>query len=118
MKSELMHLTHEQTSMQEQIKDNQEKIKMNKQLPYLVANVVELLDVADDEAQEEGAAIDLNAQRKGKCAVIKTTTRQTIFLPMVGLVPPETLKPNDLVGVNKDSYLIFDTLPAEYAVTL
>ena len=42
MKSELMHLTHEQSSMVEQIKDNKEKIKMNKQLPYLVANIVEV----------------------------------------------------------------------------
>ena len=27
---------------------------------------------------------------------------------------PEKLKPGDLVGVNKDSYLILDTLPSEY----
>ncbi len=33
---------------------------------------------------------------------------------MVGLVDPDTLKPGDLVGVNKDSYLILDTLPSEY----
>jgi len=35
-------------------------------------------------------------------------------LPVVGLVDAKTLKPGDLVGVNKDSYLILDTLPAEY----
>lgn len=29
-------------------------------------------------------------------------------------MPSEKLKPGDLVGVNKDSYLILDTLPAEY----
>jgi len=46
--------------------------------------------------------------------VIKTSTRQTIFLPLIGLVDPETLKPGDLIGVNKDSYLVLDTLPAEY----
>jgi 26S proteasome regulatory subunit T5 len=33
---------------------------------------------------------------------------------MVGLVDPILLKPGDLVGVNKDSYLILDMLPAEY----
>lgn len=27
---------------------------------------------------------------------------------------PDKLKPGDLVGVNKDSYLILDTLPSEY----
>ncbi len=26
----------------------------------------------------------------------------------------DTLRPGDLVGVNKDSYLVLDTLPAEY----
>jgi 26S proteasome regulatory subunit T5 len=46
--------------------------------------------------------------------VLKTSTRQTIFLPIAGLVDAATLKPGDLVGVNKDSYLILDTLPAEY----
>ena len=33
---------------------------------------------------------------------------------MIGLVDPEDLKPGDLVGVNKDSYLILEALPAEY----
>ena len=46
--------------------------------------------------------------------MLKTSTRQTIFLPVVGLVDADALKPGDLVGVNKDSYLILDTLPAEY----
>lgn len=64
--------------------------------------------------QEDGAAVDLDSQRQGKCVVLKTSTRQTIFLPVVGLVDADSLKPGDLVGVNKDSYLILDTLPAEY----
>ncbi|RUP46769.1 hypothetical protein BC936DRAFT_146544 [Jimgerdemannia flammicorona] len=115
MKSEHMRLQHEQSSMRDKIKDNKEKIKMNKQLPYLVGNIVELLDVdPNDEQEEEGANVDLDATRKGKCAVIKTSTRQTIFLPLIGLVDPATLKPGDLIGVNKDSYLVLDTLPAEY----
>lgn len=84
-------------------------------MPYLVGNVVELLDLDPAaEAAEEGANIDLDATRVGKSAVIKTSTRQTIFLPLIGLVDPETLKPGDLIGVNKDSYLVLDTLPAEY----
>jgi 26S proteasome regulatory subunit T5 len=76
---------------------------------------VELLDLDPTaESAEEGANIDLDATRVGKSAVIKTSTRQTIFLPLIGLVDPETLKPGDLIGVNKDSYLVLDTLPAEY----
>jgi ATP-dependent 26S proteasome regulatory subunit len=42
MKSETLRLQHEQGAMKEKIKDNEEKVKMNKQLPYLVANVVEV----------------------------------------------------------------------------
>src|SRR5579871_4645039 len=66
------------------------------------------------ELTNKGANVDLNDIRKGKSAVIKTSTRQTIFLPLIGLVDHEKLKPGDLIGVNKDSYLVLDTLPAEY----
>ena len=45
--------------------------------------------------------VDLDAQRRGKCVVLKTSTRQTIFLPVVGLVDADKLRPGDLVGVNK-----------------
>lgn len=80
-----------------------------------MGNVVELLDLdVEAEAAEEGANIDLDATRVGKSAVIKTSTRQTIFLPLIGLVDHNKLKPADLIGVNKDSYLVLDTLPAEY----
>lgn len=45
---------------------------------------------------------------------MKTSTRQTIYLPVPGLVDADALRPGDLIGVNKDSYLILDTLPPEY----
>lgn len=115
MKSESARISHEQQTMKEKIKENSEKIKVFKVLPYLVSNVVELLDIdPQDQEEEDGGHMDLDLQRKGKSAVIKTSTRQTYFLPVIGLVNPEKLKPGDLVGVNKDSYLILDTLPPEY----
>lgn len=115
MKSETSRISHEQQAMKEKIKENAEKIKVFKVLPYLVSNVVELLDVdPQDQAEEDGGHMDLDSQRKGKCAVIKTSTRQTYFLPVIGLVEPTDLSPGDLVGVNKDSYLILDKLPSEY----
>ncbi|KAK4983038.1 26S proteasome regulatory subunit 6A [Elasticomyces elasticus] len=115
MRSEFQRLTHEKQAMHDKIKDNVDKIDNNRQLPYLVGNVVEILDLdVEAEAAEEGANVDLDATRVGKSAVIKTSTRQTIFLPLIGLVDHTKLKPGDLIGVNKDSYLILDTLPAEY----
>lgn len=116
MKSEIMRLQHEMQAQRDKIKENTEKIKVNKTLPFLVANVIEILDVDPEDlgVEEDGAHVDLDSQRKGKCAVIKTSTRQTYFLPVIGLVDPEDMKPGDLVGVNKDSYLILEKLPAEY----
>jgi len=114
MRSEHVRITHEITTMKEKIKENKDKVKVNKTLPYLVANVIELLDVDGEDQEEDGANVDLDAQRKGKTAVVKTSTRQTYFLPVIGLVEPEDLSPGDLVGVNKDSYLILEKLPTEY----
>uniref|UniRef100_A0A1I7XQE6 AAA domain-containing protein n=1 Tax=Heterorhabditis bacteriophora TaxID=37862 RepID=A0A1I7XQE6_HETBA len=112
MRSEVQRINHSVQTLKERIKENNERIKVNKTLPYLVSNVIELLDLEDTQ-EEEGANVDLDAH-KTKCAVIKTSTRATYFLPVVGLVDPVELKPGDLVGVNKDSYLILEKLPAEY----
>jgi 26S proteasome regulatory subunit T5 len=109
-------LTHEKAGLAERIKENYEKIKLNNQLPYLVSNIVEVLDMDPEEEEEEDGAVSYQEAggKKSKAVVLKTTTRQTIFLPVAGLVDPSELKPGDMVGVNKDSYLILDKLPAEY----
>merc|ERR1711933_452124 len=114
LKDESTRLSLDLPSTKEKVKDNKEKIKFNKQLPYLVGNNVEILDANAEDEEEDGASADLDAKRTGKSVVLKTSTRQTIFLPVVGLVDPETLKPGDLIGVNKDSYLVLDTLLPEY----
>ena len=119
LRDEATRLTHEKRSAEERLTDNREKIKMNRQLPYLVSNIVEILDAAEgdlgsDAEEEDGANVDLDARRENKAVVVKTSTRQTIFLPVPGLVDVEELTPSDLVGVNKDSYLILEKLPAEF----
>eukprot|EP00828_Plagiopyla_frontata_P008693 TRINITY_DN1438_c0_g1_i1.p1 TRINITY_DN1438_c0_g1~~TRINITY_DN1438_c0_g1_i1.p1 ORF type:complete len:465 (+),score=95.88 TRINITY_DN1438_c0_g1_i1:127-1521(+) len=99
------------------IKENKDKIKMNIQLPWLVSNVLEILDVDpedDEDLQDFGGAQDADLKVKGQCVVIKTTTRQTIFLPMIGMLEANEMKPGELVGVNKDSYLVYSKLPSEY----
>ncbi|CAI8503999.1 unnamed protein product [Hanseniaspora opuntiae] len=114
-RSEIQRLMYEKQQMELKIKDNQEKIENNKQLPYLVSNIVEVIDNKDlANDQQNGSAKNLDLSETGKAAVVKTTSRQTVFLPMAGLVDTTNLKPNDLVGVNKDSYLILDTLPSEF----
>ncbi|KAI7824493.1 26S protease regulatory subunit 6A-like protein [Kickxella alabastrina] len=122
LRSDHQRLTHEQNMMMVKIKENTDKININKQLPYLVSNVVEILDVSPDgdedtnEESEKGASgsADAEPKHKGKCAVIRTSTRQTVFLPIIGLVPTSELTAGDLIGVHKDSYLILEKLPTEY----
>ena len=42
MKSEVLRVTHELQAMKDKTKENSEKIKVNKTLPYLVSNVIEV----------------------------------------------------------------------------
>ncbi len=42
MKGELVRLQHEAKTRESDVKENAEKLKMNKQLPYLVANCIEV----------------------------------------------------------------------------
>mmetsp|Transcript_31966 Transcript_31966/g.98578 ORF Transcript_31966/g.98578 Transcript_31966/m.98578 type:complete len:359 (+) Transcript_31966:57-1133(+) len=114
MRSEMQRIKHESETQRERIKENLDKIKLNKQLPYLVGNIVEALDSGKEENEEDGMAQDVDAQRSGKSVVIRTSTRQTIYLPIPGLIEPQELVPGELVGTNKDSYLILEKLPAEY----
>ena len=44
MKSEVMRIGHELNAQKEKIKENTEKIKVSKTLPYLVSNVIEVRD--------------------------------------------------------------------------
>lgn len=84
MKQEQLRLMHEQNTMIEQITDNTQKIKQNKVLPYLVGNVVEILDM-ENEGDEEGAVKNEQNAKTGKCAVIKTSSRQVRVLAFLEL---------------------------------
>ena len=97
VQSDINVIQQEAQMKRERIKENNEKIKLNKTLPYLVANVVEVLELPPEEDEEDGASTDVDAQRKGKSAVVKTSTRQTIFLPIPGLVDADKLEPGDLI---------------------
>lgn len=115
MKKELNRVKSDTTKANKNINDNKQKIKLNKQLPYLVSNIVEILDIEPEEGEDEDTAtVDINSTRKGKAVVVKTSTKQSVFLPVIGLVDAEELKPGEIVGVNKDSYLVLEKLPAEY----
>lgn len=98
------------------IKDSKDKLKLNTQLPHLISTVAEIFDIEDEEGEDEGSGVkkSKNPGQQAQGAIVKTSTRQTIFLPVIGLIEAKELKPMELVGVNKDTYLIFEKLPAEY----
>ena len=57
MKSEVMRIGHELQAQKDKIKENTEKIKVNKTLPYLVSNVIEVGEkiVQDREVSPKGS---------------------------------------------------------------
>ena len=123
MQSDMHLISYEAADQRKNIKAAEDRIAQNSQPPLLVSNVVEILDprefkdetMHEYDAEEEGAARDFGeTMRDQPSAVIKTSTRQTIFLPIPGLIDPRELRPADLVGCNTDTYLILEKLPDEH----
>ncbi|KAI5190318.1 26S proteasome regulatory subunit T5 [Nematocida sp. AWRm77] len=115
LKSHISALTYDYETKKERIQENYQKIELNKQLPFLVGNIVEILDLASAEAME-GSNVDETSSKEGLCAVVKTTNRITTFLPFVGLIPAEELKPGDLVAMHKETNIVFEKLETDYDV--
>jgi 26S proteasome regulatory subunit T5 len=67
MRSETLRLQHEQSVMKEKIRDNGEKIKQNKVLPYLVGNVVEVRPFT-----QKGAIICLYITARSSMSTLKS----------------------------------------------
>jgi 26S proteasome regulatory subunit T5 len=79
-KSEVGRLTHQITTMNAEIADNADKIKLNSQLPHLVGNVGEILQLAEEEEEEDtmgGSGLTRDPVKAASHSmVVKTTTRQ------------------------------------------
>ena len=83
----------------------------------MVASIGEIIDMEDEEDEEDlrqGSGItnqkkskDKNDQEERKAVVLKTTSRQTVYLPGFGMIDPTGLRPGDLVGIQKESFNIF-----------
>lgn len=81
-----------------------------KKTPFLVASVVETLNLDKEED-----CVDTGYQGASeKSAVIKTTRREVIFLPVTGMIRAEELEPSELVAVNRDTYIIYEKLPQHF----
>ena len=78
MRNEKSRVEHECSQFLVRIKDNEDKIEKNRVLPYLVANIVEVIDMKpEDEIDPE--AVQNKDDFPSKCAIVKTTTRQVFF---------------------------------------
>lgn len=121
LKSQITRMQQENKQYDARIKENQEKIKLQTRLPHLVATVGEILDVVDEE-DDDGSGLGTKAGTtvKGKevkmtkAVVVKTSSRQSFFLPSSGLIEVSEMKPGELIAVNKESYNIYEKLPPEY----
>ena len=114
-KNQITRINNEIKNYDLRIKENKEKLNMSTQLPHMVANVGEILDVEEDDEDKDGSGFKQETVNKNKKAlVVKTTGRHTIYLPVIGMVEPEELRPGDLIAVNKESFIVYEKLPAEY----
>jgi len=120
-KQQITRMQQETKQYEARVKENQEKIKLSTRLPHLVATVGEILDVIDEE-DDDGSGLGAKPGKtaKGKevkmtkSVVVKTSSRQSFYLPSSGLIEVSEMKPGELIAVNKESYNIYEKLPAEY----
>lgn len=112
-KNLITRATNESKNLDARIKENKEKLNLSTQLPHMVANVGEILDVEEDDEDRETSGFTV-ANKTKKALVVKTTGRHTIYLPVIGMVEPEDLKPGELIAVNKESFIVYEKLPPEY----
>ncbi|AFN83946.1 26S proteasome regulatory subunit 6A [Encephalitozoon romaleae SJ-2008] len=94
LQSRVSTIKHDISTKNASIAENMERIRLNKQLPYLVGNVVEVLD--------------------DQSAVVNASTRMSSYLPITGLIPNSELRPGDLVALHKDTNIVFEKLPPDY----
>lgn len=113
-KTNMTRFQKEVKDLDARIKENKEKLNMSTQLPHMVANVGEILDAENDDDDDKDGFKQENVQKNKKALVVKTTGRHTIYLPVIGMVEPEELKPGELIAVNKESFIVYEKLPAEY----
>jgi 26S proteasome regulatory subunit T5 len=67
MKSEVLRVTHELQAMKDKIKENSEKIKVNKTLPYLVSNVIEVCVCVWEEEEAGGLETSRDGAHRVEC---------------------------------------------------
>lgn len=109
IKSTIVNIEHQLRVKTEEIDENNKKVKLYKQKPYLVGSVLEI--IPKDENKDD---FDDSQEENGTAAVVTTSTRVTTYLPLMGLVDEEGLKPGDSVSVHKETHIIFDKLPTDF----
>ena len=112
-KAQVTRVNNEIRDLDLRLKENKEKLNLQTQLPHMVANVGEILDVDEEEEDKDGSGFKQDNTQK-KAIVVKTTGRHTIYLPVIGMVESQELKPGELIAVNKESFVVYEKLPAEY----
>ncbi|CDW84941.1 26s protease regulatory subunit 6a [Stylonychia lemnae] len=114
-KTQITRINNEIKNYDLRVKENKEKLKLSTQLPHMVANVGEILDVEEDEEDKDTSGFKQeNVSKTRKAMVVKTTGRHTIYLPVIGMIEPEEVRPGDLIAVNKESFIVYEKLPPEY----
>eukprot|EP01013_Petalomonas_cantuscygni_P003179 TRINITY_DN13339_c0_g1_i1.p1 TRINITY_DN13339_c0_g1~~TRINITY_DN13339_c0_g1_i1.p1 ORF type:complete len:432 (-),score=116.49 TRINITY_DN13339_c0_g1_i1:605-1900(-) len=106
--------------MEDEKREKEKHLKMNMRRPWVIGHIAEILDAKDcalgaSSESAAGSAFKAHSLPSDKCYVIKSTTREVRFLNSCGLLTDaEKLKPSDLVGCAKESFMLVSPLPPEF----
>ncbi|KRH92469.1 26S proteasome regulatory complex, ATPase RPT5, partial [Pseudoloma neurophilia] len=106
IKSTIANLEHQLRVKTVEIENNNKKTNLFKQKPYLVGTVQEIVENDDKDSTDNEIG--------GSAAVVTTSTRVSTYLPLMGLISGEDLRPGDAVALHKETHIIFDKLPTDF----
>lgn len=109
IKNTITNLEHKLRVKTGEIEENNKKVKLYKQKPYLVGTVLEIIQKDENKDDPDDSQEDAEAG-----AVVQTSTRVTTYLPLLGLVDEDGLRPGDPVAIHKETHIIFSKLPTDF----
>ncbi|KAK8820562.1 hypothetical protein WA577_006622 [Blastocystis sp. JDR] len=105
-------LKRQQQSKQQEVNTLESQLNRSVRLPYLVASVEEVLRVPVETDDNLSKPEDKQEFEEG--VVMSTIQKRKVFVGNKGMLYGKELRAGDLVGINKDTCMIYQLLPTEY----
>ncbi|CBK19960.2 uncharacterized protein [Blastocystis hominis] len=98
--------------LQKEIDALENQLTRSIRLPYLVASISEVLSVRVED--EENLSLPPEKQEYEEGVIMSTIQKKKVFVASKGMLYGQEIHPGDLVGINKDTCMLYQLLPTEY----